>query len=290
MKTTLIDGGYLSWSYGVSPERHEYWKNNSSMYHWNTTGHLFLMDGVSEGHRIQFEPTYKLRRRVKRSEDPDWQQRTQSVIQFRVELLYPDENLRFMKIEGFEADDLIALLAHCNPGPEPLRVVGVDKDLLQLGPLVDVRRLDGTRVSIQDFCNRLPTGLGRYLKTPRQLLLTLAIFGDKSDGIPRLLAPRDMATLLGIYHHQKPFTRAYEIFGDAFIKNLYLTILPGPWCFNPVPSPEEVYNLMRAGKYPGDLKFASDVAEFVAAAIQVEAEVQYLAINSIGVTTEEDDW
>jgi hypothetical protein len=282
--TTLIDGGYLSWSYGVSPERQEYWKTNCSMYHWKTTGHLFVMDSVAQGHRIEFDPTYKLRRREKREADPEWLERTASVHQFRNEVLYQDNNLSLVKCEGFEADDLLAVLA--DRLKKPVKIVGVDKDLLQLGDQVEIRRLDGTLVEISGFAGRLPVGLGRFLRTPLHILLTLSIFGDKSDGIPKLLAPRQLGPLREIYNHAKPFTRAYELFGQAFIHNLYLTILPGPWCFDPLPSPEQVYNLARSGRYPGNLQLNPRIQKVLDDVLELDRQTGHL----LAIESNEEDW
>lgn len=46
-----------------------------------------------------------------------------------------------------------------------------------------------------------------------------------------------------------PFYAAYSEWGGEFLTNLYITVLPAPWCYNPVPSTMEVLEAVSDGTW-----------------------------------------
>lgn len=240
-KLSLVDGGYLSWVYGTSEERIAHWPQNKGLYS-KQQGKVIIIDGPVNS-RTNYDPNYKSRRADKRANDPDWMIRTKNVIYFRENIIKTDPHLQCEGIHDLEADDLIALLGWNIPG---LLVHGVDKDLLQI-PEVQLQRLDGVRLTIQDFASKIQKTLANLITTPERVVLYLALNGDKSDSVERLVPPRRLDIFQDIMTHPQPFTRAYEHFGSQFLHNLYLVILPGPWCFKDLPSPGYVAYLLENG-------------------------------------------
>lgn len=257
LRADVADGGYLSWLYGSASFRHAAWPPRF-------TGRkpLVFMDSRSELFRKQRSPHYKEGREIKRENDPQWKDRTAMVLHFREIVEELDGRFKFVRIEGLEADDLVALAAWAKSKRKPLRVMGIDKDFLQLHPYLTLRDKDNARVTFARFQDKLPKAL-HYPRITKgwQILITLALLGDKSDSIPRILALRQvglafLAALYG-YDRERAFQEAYAVYKEKFLVNLYDVILPDPMFFGL--SPEETFVLAKNGDWnPGLLDTLPD--------------------------------
>lgn len=234
--TRIVDGGYLSWSYGAigfkawSPMRKSYTRQS---------GTLICFDSDTS-ERKRFFPAYKSHRadkRLKRSHIHE------KVLVFQ-SVLREDPSLHLLEVPGLEADDLVALIA----ARYALPVTAIDKDLLQITG-VELLRLDGSQVSIDHFATRQAVSVMPYVNTPADILLTLTLLGDKSDDIPRLIPPRNLSLFVKIMNHSSPWKMAYQLFKDRLLTNLSLAVLPSPWVFDHVPTPIRVFELVLSGEY-----------------------------------------
>ena len=101
-------------------------------------------------------------------------------------------------------------------------------------------------------------GIVKHVNDPKDILYTLVLMGDKSDSIPRLVPPYELEAFVGCITDSDPWMAAVNRFGwDDVTRNLYLAVLPGPWCFDiegEFPSPGEVFELVREGFWPLALK------------------------------------
>lgn len=252
----IADGGYLSWLYGSAEIRHQAWPPK-----FVGNKPLIVMDSRGPLFRKQRNPGYKVGREEKRENDPEWKDRTPMVHNFREIIEEEDGRFRFVRIEGLEADDLVALASwyrrrKINKPTKPLYVMGIDKDFLQLGNLVHITDKDGIPVQYWRFQRRLPVALQRPLITEGwQVLLTLALMGDKSDSIPRLLAPRTpgLSFLNELYSCtlRQAFERAFDEYGRPFLANLYDVILPDPHIFGM--DPGDVFDMLITGGWSSGL-------------------------------------
>lgn len=245
----LVDGGYVSWIYGSSTHRYQSWVNSGRKTFIRSHGAIFIMDHPVNARR-QFTETYKEKRVTRKMEDPDWIKKTALVEHFKAEFLMEDPSLDLLQCPGCEADDLIAafISEHCLP--EPLRVVGVDKDLLQLGDwdTFQMIRMTRERMTISKYVTRLPIQVQPWIRQPEHILMALILLGDKSDSIARLIPPRELELFVQVLQAASPWKKAQSLFGEAFLTNLYLAILPGPFCYRVDPSPKDIYRRLLAGR------------------------------------------
>lgn len=242
----VVDGGYLSWCYGTTAQTVNGWSGSARLQFTARQGVLIVLDSDTS-ERTKFDPEYKSRRREKKAENPERQEKADHVRYLVRDVIMEDPLLSTVIYPGLEADDLVALIAvrRLTGQPCPLKVIGADKDLLQIDPLLmTLERISGEVGSIEKFSRRLPKAVQPYIRAPRDVLLTLALMGDKSDSVPRLIPPYHLEQFINIMKNPgEAYYIARERFGQAFLKNLYLTVLPGPWCFEPVPTPEKVFEL-----------------------------------------------
>jgi len=228
----LADGGYLSWLYGSSELRHQAWPPK-----FLGPKPLVVMDSRSQLYRRQRSPHYKLNRELKRSDDTKMRDRTQLVHEFRELVEEEDGRFRFVRIEGLEADDLVALAAwRYGSRKRPVRLMGIDKDFLQVSSLL-ISDKDNEQVTFERFQARLPLACQQpVISEPWQIPLTLALFGDNSDGVPRILAPRapglNFLASLWAMDPAEAYVTAYDHYGDDFQRNLYDVALPDPHILN----------------------------------------------------------
>lgn len=232
LRVDLADGGYLSWLYGSSELRHQAWPPK-----FYGRKPLVVMDSKSILYRRQRSPHYKLDREVKRADDTKMEHRTRLVREFRDLVEEEDGRFRFVRIEGLEADDLVALATwRYGSRKRPVRLMGIDKDFLQLEHL-RIQDKDNVEVDFQRFQGRLPkTCQDVIINRCWMIPLTLALMGDKSDGVPRILAPRaaglNFITNLWTLDPAEAFVKAYDAYGDDFQRNLYDVALPDPHILN----------------------------------------------------------
>ena len=220
----LIDAGYFSWVYGTRPQ----------FGGWDTLrmsfkADLFCMDSPQSWRAEVVTRNYKGRRAERRELDPAAMARKEQVEVFRT-ILREDPLVRSIELEGYEADDLVAVaflnsLYQNNPVDS---IIAMDKDLVQVpGLWPKMQRTDGSYVfdSITGLPKRVPMYWGRS-KTPRDVLLGQLLFGDKSDSIPRLVYKKDSSLVAALKRSEQPFTDLYEALGIPVLTSLWLLVIP----------------------------------------------------------------
>jgi hypothetical protein len=274
----VVDGGYLSWVYGTKGSGWSSWASARSKYSLRA-GAVMVMDGGRLLREDYYEP-YKAHRREEMK--PEKLERKRHVERFR-EILLEDGSIDTRIVPGYEADDLIAVLAMARP--DPIRVIGVDKDLLQLGKKVKMERHTGEQVWLEDFIKKQPQAVMNYIRTPADVVLVLALLGDSSDNVPRLVPPYQLSLMVDVLRHKDPWMRAVQLFGfEEVSRNLYLTILPGPWCYASLPSEEQVLQMVRENTYHQQT-LAAPFQELVDS-----CEGIYHHVYEREVDYDEDDW
>jgi hypothetical protein len=219
----LIDGGYLSFIYGSRIQASSGWHMVKMKY----ANYLMLLD--SGGVRQKEYPLYKSRRGERRDLYPHMKETYERVKAFR-EILKNDPAINTAIIEGYEADDIIPLLFMKGIGAK--RVIAQDKDFFMV-PNLGNAMTDHT--GVPQFYRGLK--LPKYAIAPNKpgtWALTQAVFGDKSDSIPRLLpSRRGYRELYNVLIRQAPnllsaFWNCYAEWGEQFVINLRLVLLPHP--------------------------------------------------------------
>jgi hypothetical protein len=227
----------MSWAYGAVGLKA--W-HPMRQHFLGKTGTLICFEDNSTSLRKQFYPLYKSHRVERKLRRPRPSHEKVRVFQ---DIMREDASLNLVEFPGLEADDLIALLA-----PKyQLPIIATDKDLLQI-PGVQINKLDGMPLEIANFARRLPKYVQPWVKTPEDILLTLTLMGDKSDDIPRLVRPRELAVMVHLLGTKNRWEIAYDMFKGDLLRNLYLAVLPAPWCFNPVPTPMQVFESILCGR------------------------------------------
>jgi DNA polymerase-1 len=150
-----------------------------------------LMDSKTKTHRHELYPAYKAHRDAAPEELHD-----QVAV---IEEILAALGVPFFRVDGFEADDLIATLAaRCGVEKTPCYVVSRDKDLLQtVGPHVIVLRQKKGDGGWEEWGrDEVFAGFGVY---PEQVVDYLALTGDQSDNIPGVagIGPKTAVKLLG---------------------------------------------------------------------------------------------
>jgi hypothetical protein len=144
-------------------------------------------------------------------------------------------------IPGLEADDVIAILAWELAGE--LDVIGQDKDLVQLKPhFHSFVNFEGAHVTGDHLWSKVPVALRDLIpKRAHFVAWYLAVMGDSSDGIPRLIPAH------GLRHAANEIERsdclweyAVSRWGNDFIRNLRLALLPFPQLVNDLDDDELV--------------------------------------------------
>lgn len=248
----VLDGGYISWTYGSRRFSYFIWSQARLKY----LGGVIFQDGNSILLRKQYFPDYKAHREERRNENPSRVITYEQVQNFK-RLLDRDLEFTVVGVPGFEADDLIAAAALALGR---IQVIGGDKDLLQISQKrMQLEKIDGTILTLEHFMRRQPKTIWGSITDTWDVILTLSILGDKSDDIPRLLAPRKLDLLIKILNARRPFTISTKIFGEDFIRNLALTLLPGPWTFDPIPRFEDLPEMIESGVFPTKLHLREDI-------------------------------
>ncbi|MBK6942582.1 MAG: hypothetical protein IPH13_20590 [Planctomycetes bacterium] len=150
---------------------------------WSPHRIVLVYDAWGSTRRHRLFPGYKTARREKEADDPvrQWvrqQTREQANALTESTLLAP-LGVQSVIAHGHEADDVVAYLAR-QVKDRPCVVVGEDKDLLQLVDenIVVYRPRKTDTVDLRSFRDVT----SRF--TPYDHLLSLAVAGDASDGIP----------------------------------------------------------------------------------------------------------
>jgi 5'-3' exonuclease len=144
-------------------------------------------------------------------------------------LLVSTYGLSVVKEAGYEADDICALEAiKANRANQLVALFGGDKDYLQLPK--DIFLYDAQFTDLRAKKRSLQGGkdLVEYVLDNTALFPAyLAMLGDKSDGIPRVLGYRKSGKrLLPILKSDTPYQNLYDEYGNDFLRNLTLVVLP----------------------------------------------------------------
>lgn len=260
---SLCDGGYLAGTYGSGPWGVNAWSSSRALYSM-VAGSLIMMDSI-ESHRKNFDPDYKAQRAERAEHDEHKAEVRENMRRFRQENLLGDGSLRTLHVNGFEADDLLAIAVAHNVGAgKPVKIIGADKDLLQLpANLMYIVRTDNTAVTIENFASKQAKAIQHLITMPWHVLLTLAMFGDKSDNIPRAVPARSGGSYADLYRMSKPFSTAAKRLGQTFINNLWLAVLPSPAAVSPHLTPDILPAYLDEHKeywlQHGDYKITDDI-------------------------------
>ncbi len=189
------------------------------------------MDSRHSG-RKDFYPLYKSHREDRKEKSPV---KVQKVMDFQ-DYIREDISLRIIEFDELEADDLVALFVQ----NYKTDVMAIDKDLLQISG-IQMHKVSNDPVTLENFIRRQPKGIQGFIKQPRDVLVVLCLLGDSSDDVPRILPVGQIPLLARILSSPDPFQVAYELYGDSFLTNYYLTALPGPWVYDPHPDPKSFF-------------------------------------------------
>lgn len=243
----LIDGGYLSWFYGVRDHGRFAWMKKRIQY--QNPGVKVVFDS-DRNWRTEVYPDYKLHRRMRIEDNFEDRLKKARVESFKKEIFHTPY-LNCIGVEGLEADDVVSWLVMANwDGLNPTRVVGIDKDYAQLGQRIKLEPLGGQVRS--DPMLKYPKTIHGCIHGPEDFVMVLALLGDKSDDIPRLIPPMKLKEFQQIMSHktmQYRMQHALDSYGYDFLRNLYLVVLPGPACYKSTPSFNEVFDLVSQGKW-----------------------------------------
>lgn len=244
----VVDGGYLSWVYGPNAIGWSSWASAKIEYSKSADA-LIVMDSQAS-HRTEFYPKYKEQRATRRENKPERELAKKKVMDFR-HVLREDHSINTCELVGNEADDLIAWLAlfwDRDRGKMP--VIGVDKDLVQLAHLIDMRDHTGTPHDIFRPLKKFPKRVHPYFKSYDDICFFLALMGDDSDSIQRLIPPYQLEIFEEIMSYPEPWYRAVQLLGfDLVARNLRLVILPGPWELDHELSDQELIKIVSNRTY-----------------------------------------
>lgn len=242
----VVDGGFLSWVFGSSPERFYMWKSQSWKEFSSGRRKVIVMDSPHLLRKDYF-PEYKGHRAEKADRDPEWEAKVELVRKFR-NFIRESNLVKTIELDGYEADDIITALAFLywrEFDRDKLDVIAMDKDLLQMGDFLTLRGFGASSekdISFEAFCEKQAVKVQPYLHHHSQMLLILALLGDKSDDVPRLVPPRRLDMMTDVLSSVRPWDKAVELFGEEPVKrNLYITVLPGPWVFETLPTEDQVF-------------------------------------------------
>ena len=180
---------------------------------------LYAMEG-SDSIRKREYPQYKANRTITDT--------TRYVAKLRAYMAERYPNL--LTIRGCEADDVIALYVYLTGDNQ---VIGVDKDLLQI-PSIELtmdNKGEMYNKNLSNSPNLVAKTIYHYIDFPLsayQWMLYLALLGDKSDNIPRLVDKLHYGydTIAELLLSEKPFMSAHSMYGERFLRNMGLVLLP----------------------------------------------------------------
>lgn len=242
---TVVDGGYLSWIFGSEPGRTRVWNGSAIIDFSRWMQAVIILEGGNLD-RKKFYPEYKSHRKEQEKKDPDKKARRVRVAAF-VKQLEREALVDTVKFPGLEADDVIAAWAVANyqsENTEPLQVKAIDKDFLQMGNLMSISKTDKTEVTFDNWKNHMQKTVQPNLCEPWHILLCLALLGDRSDNVPRLIPSRKLGIINDILQADNPWVAGYNMYGEDFKRNLYMTILPGAWVYEDIPTPDDTLALV----------------------------------------------
>lgn len=259
----VVDGGYMSWVFGSDVKRIQLWNSSAKTSYsmWNNT--VIIMEGGNL-FRNEYYGDYKLHRKEVVKKDPAARARRLRVKLF-TETMEQDGTLNTIKFFGLEADDIIAAWSVLNwqKHTQPMELIAIDKDYLQLRPMVNICKTDGVEINFEGWVNKMQKKLQPVLSRYWHVVMMLALMGDTSDNVPRLIPPYKLQIVLDILETHNPWLAAYDRYQDDFIRNLYLTVLPGAWCFEPTPNADDCFEIIASGGLYAwyDMPMRKDITE-----------------------------
>ena len=162
-------------------------------------GQLIICNDSPNCWRKEVFPLYKQNRKIKqKTGNIDWTQIYSSMSKIVTEVanVFPYKNI---KIEGAEADDIIAILARNFHNDEKIVIVSNDKDFQQLQVYENIKQYSTFQ---KDFI---------VCANPRLFLCEHIIRGDASDGVPNILSDDD--TIINVDKRQGKITK--KVMQDA---------------------------------------------------------------------------
>ncbi len=139
-------------------------------------GELVICNDSSDCWRKKHFPLYKQNRKDKqKSADIDWPQIYSSMTTIRNEIIesFPYKNI---KLDGAEADDIIAILSRKYYNQEKILILSNDKDFQQLQIFPNIKQYSTFK---KQFL---------VCENPKLFLYEHIIKGDSSDGIPNIVS------------------------------------------------------------------------------------------------------
>jgi hypothetical protein len=236
--TQYIDGGYLVYQY-VYRGGYEQWVQDRALYS-KFAGCTIVTEGY-KNIRKQLYPSYKANRDITKI--------TEKQVEYRQKAkeIFNDINTNpmFQTVYNpiLEADDILAIKAL-----QGYPIITSDKDLAQLPEDCNIKKLDGTSLRTNLHAG-IPKSLYDIPLTPDLYLLTLCLFGDKTDNVPRLI-PKGVKAIKDsrkIYESDKPFEFAYTIYGSSFLDNIDMAHLPHRITVNEKLDREDVMHYISTG-------------------------------------------
>jgi 5'-3' exonuclease len=232
-KTTLVDGGWLSYNIAYQFEHGTDWDELGSRelfekVSWCALNNMVVcLDAYSTTPvRRKIMPDYKCQRAG--NEKKYGVQWARVLAHNITDFMHDSPLFKTVREDGLEADDLIARYSYENPDTN-ITVYGVDKDLLQL-PNVVFNNMYSYQKN-QTVVKLYPGSITKFYEHSNERLITLALilFGDVADNVPRLNKPRDMKTVKKLLSSSTPFTDLLNHFSPEDIwKQVNATTLPMP--------------------------------------------------------------
>lgn len=213
----LIDGGYLSFLIGAVEYNTFEFKRNRSY-----SNYLWLLDGLANYRKTDF-PQYKANRKRNQNQKSIETRKRVNDLRRWIKQNYP----KVYQHDNLEADDLIALFHYQFPDTKFV-TFGNDKDMLQVPDIILVggdiqHRGNIKQYKVEHF--KAAKAIKPHLSRAQDLLFYQALFGDRTDNIPRILESRAYDKMANLMQSDSPFSLA-AIEYPTFFENLKLVILP----------------------------------------------------------------
>lgn len=190
-----------------------------------TPNTVWVGEGTRKGLNIRKEqfPNYKSTRKI--------DTRYHQMVKEFWKRLIGYYHLTVHQLDGYEADDVCALYALQIAKEKGSAILyGQDKDFLQLPEQVFL--MNNSFDDLRTKKRALPGGkelTGIVRNDPNLFAGYLAVMGDSSDNIQKLLGFRERGdTVISLFSDKTPYKALYDTFGEAFLENLELVLLPHP--------------------------------------------------------------
>lgn len=205
-----VDLGYLTFKMAFG---------NFDMWQLKHGANISIAAVDSKSKRKEIYPAYKEHRNAKNDVNLEmvWDLRKR---------VQQEQVLPLCKIEGLEADDIVACWQLFNPNDQ---IVGVDKDFFQLPNVENVYYHTLKPYNFISSVAKLP----QYVQSLacRNFALYQMLLGDVADNIPRLLAKgkegkEQLNFILDDTYDDDFRGKLYFLFGDAIFLNAKLVLCP----------------------------------------------------------------